>query len=75
MDIKLGNQAGAKCEQNNLAWYTKNCEERLMMRVPQMKILNCDDSKKKKEYKKEKQNESKNRWKNRLQIKIRPRNG
>ena len=27
LDIKLGYQAGAKCEQNNLAWYTKNWRE------------------------------------------------
>ena len=37
---------------NKTIWHgTQRTEEKLMMRVPQMKIVNCDDSKKKKEYK------------------------
>lgn len=46
----------------DLIWYTKNCTEKLMVGVHQ-KILNYDNSKRKKEHKLEKLNELKNEWK------------
>ena len=46
-----------------MPWYKKNFEEKLMMGVWLMNILNSDGSRQKKEYKQDKQNES-NRWQN-----------
>ena len=43
-----------KSEENNVAWYTMNCVEKLMVGVQQTNMLNCDYSKQKKEYKQEK---------------------
>ena len=52
-----------KAEENNLAWYLKNSNERLLTGVRGIGILNSDAAKKKREYKQERQNATLNRWK------------
>ena len=52
-----------KAEENNLAWYVRNSNERLMAGVRKIKILDSEGAKKKNEFKRDNQNASLNRWK------------
>ena len=52
-----------KAEENNLAWYVKNSNERLMAVVRKIKILDSEGAKEKNEFKRDRQNASLNRWK------------
>ena len=76
-----------KAEENNLAWYVRNSNERLMAGVRKIKILDSEGTKEKNEFKRDRQNASLNRWKEkncmvnscgkcqRQLIKIRPGSG
>ena len=50
-------------EENNLAWYLKNSNERVLAGVRGVGILNSDEAKEKRDFKQERQNASLNRWK------------
>ena len=52
-----------KAEENNLAWYLKNSNERVLAGVRGVGILNSDEAKEKRDFKQERQNASLNRWK------------
>ena len=52
-----------KAEENNLAWYNRNSNERLMTGVRKIKILDTEAAKEKNEFKRDRQNASLNRWK------------
>ena len=52
-----------KTEENNLAWYLKNSNERLLAGVRGIGILNSDAAKEKRVFKQERQNATLNRWK------------
>ena len=51
-----------KAEENNLAWYVRNSNERLMAGVRKIKILDSEGAKEKNEFKNDRQNASLNRW-------------
>ena len=51
-----------KAEENNLAWYVRNSNERLMAGVRKIKILDSEGAKEKNEFKRDRQNASLNRW-------------
>ena len=51
-----------KAEENNLAWYVRNSNERLMAGVRKIKILDSEGAKEKNEIKRDRQNASLNRW-------------
>ena len=51
----------AKAEENNLAWYVRNSNERLMAGVRKIKILDSEGAKEKNEFKRDRQNASLNR--------------
>ena len=51
-----------KAEENNLAWYVRNSNERLMAGVRKIKILDSEGVKGKNEFKRDRQNASLNRW-------------
>ena len=52
-----------KAEENNLAWYVRNSNERLTAGVRKIKILDSEEAKEKNEFKRDRQNTSLNRWK------------
>ena len=52
-----------KADKNNLAWYVRNSNERLMAGVRKIKILDSEGVKEKNEFKTDMQNASLNRWK------------
>ena len=52
-----------KAEENNLAWYVRNSNERFMAGVRKIKILDREGAKEKNEFKRDRQNASLNRWK------------
>ena len=52
-----------KAEENTLAWYVRNSNERLMPGVRKIKILDSEGSKEKNQFKRDRQNSSLNRWK------------
>ena len=52
-----------KAEENNLAWYVRNSNERLMAGVRKIKILDSEGAKEKNEFKGDRQNASLNKWK------------
>ena len=52
-----------KAEENNLAWHVRNSNERLMVGVRKIKILDSEGAKEKNEFKREGHNASLNRWK------------
>ena len=52
-----------KAEENNLAWYLKNSNKRLLAGVRGVGILNSDAAKEKRDLKQERQNATLNRWK------------
>ena len=52
-----------KSEENNLAWYVRNSNERFMAGVRKIKILDSQGQKEKNEFKRNRQNASLNRWK------------
>ena len=56
-------QMCVKAEENNLAWYVKNSNERLMEGVRKTKILNSEGAQEKKEFKQHRQNATLNREK------------
>ena len=49
-----------KAEENNLAWYVRNSNERFMAGVRKIKILESEGAKKKNEFKRNRQNASLN---------------
>ena len=51
-----------KAEENNLAWYIRNSNERLMEAVRETKILNSEGALEKNEFKQDRQNATLNRW-------------
>ena len=51
-----------KAEENNLAWYVNNSNERLMEGVRKTKILNSERAQEKNEFKQDRQNATLNRW-------------
>ena len=53
-----------KAEENNLAWYVNNSNERLMegVHVRKTKILNSERAQEKSEFKQDRQNATLNRW-------------
>ena len=51
-----------KAEENNLAWYVNNSNERLMEGVRKTKILNSEGAQEKNEFKQDRQNATLNRW-------------
>ena len=51
-----------EAEENNLAWYVRNSNERLMAGVRKIKILDSEGTKEKNEFKRDRQNASLNRW-------------
>ena len=55
-----------KAEENNLAWYNRNSNERLMAGVRKIKILDTEGAKEKNEFKRDRQNASLNRWKEKM---------
>ena len=52
-----------KDEENNLAWYTRNSNKRLMEGARKTNILNSEGAKEKNEFKKDRQNTIMSRWK------------
>ena len=52
-----------KAEENNLAWYVRNSNERLMAGVKKIKILDSEEAKEKNKFKRDRENASLNRWK------------
>ena len=52
-----------KAEENNLAWYVRNSNERLTAGVRKIKILDSEGAKEKNQFKRDRQNASLNRWK------------
>ena len=57
-----------KAEENNLAWYVRYSNERLMAGVRKIKILDSEGAKEKNEFKRETQNASLNRWKKKCMV-------
>ena len=55
-------QMCVKAEDNNLAWYVRNSNERLMAGVRKIKILDSEEAKENNEFKRDRQNVSLNRW-------------
>ena len=76
-----------KAKENNLAWYVRNSNERLMAGIRKIKILDSEGAKEKNEFKRDRQSASLNSWKEkkcmvnlcgkcqRQLIKIRPGSG
>ena len=50
-------------EENNLAWYIRNSNERLMAGIRKKKSFHTEEAKEKNEFKRDRQNASLNRWK------------
>ena len=63
-----------KAEENNLAWYVSNSNERLMAGVRKIKILDSEEAKENNEFKRAGHNASLNRWKEKNVWSIPPRN-
>ena len=59
----LSSEMCVKTEENNLVWYVRNSNERLMAGVRKIKILDSEGTKEKNEVKSDRQNVSLNRWK------------
>ena len=58
----IGCDMCVKAEENNLAWYVKNSNERLMEGVRKTKILNSEEAQEKSEFKQDRQNANLDRW-------------
>ena len=83
----IGREIYVKVEENNLAWYFRNSNERVMAGIRKIKIFYSEGAKEKNEFKRERQNASLNSWKEkkcmvnycgkcqRQLIKIRPGSG
>ena len=52
-----------KAKENNLAWYVRNSNERLMAGIRKIKILDSEGAKEKNEFKRDRQSASLNSWK------------
>ena len=59
----IGREIYVKVEENNLAWYFRNSNERVMTGIRKIKIFYSEGAKEKNEFKRERQNASLNRWK------------
>ena len=64
----IGREIYVKVEENNLAWYFRNSNERVMAGVKKIKILYSEGAKEKNEFKRERQNASLNRWKEKKNV-------
>ena len=51
-----------KAEENNLAWYVRNSNDRLMAGVRTIRILEIEGAKEKNEFKRDRQNASLNKF-------------
>ena len=59
----IGREIYVKVEENNLAWYFRNSNERVMAGIRKIKIFYSEGAKEKNEFKRERQNASLNSWK------------
>ena len=59
----IGREIYVKVEENNLSWYFRNSNERVMAGLRKIKFFYSEGAKEKNEFKRERQNATLNRWK------------
>ena len=57
-----------KAEENSLAWYVRNSNEKSMAGVRKIKMLDSEGKREKTEFKRDRQNGSLNRWKEKKNV-------
>ena len=64
----IGREIYVKAEENNLAWYVRNSNNRLMPRVRKMKIFYSEGAKEKNKLKRDRQKAGSNRWREKKNV-------